>query len=259
MLAKVWKISLILLLISALAVPGAYAEVSANERAVFESLSVLVIDGEQTISAQDAVVLRHGMDAYGNNDSHVSAMEVTSFEATYEDFVKEYGNEYTLNGISGQFTDLTATFKDATGPTDSGAPILYEYNGRIGFAGVDEDLDSFRFRIVNEGGGLNNTMFITVGVPDGYEVTDTDGILAAEISGKNNAVSGQTITDANVVVDFAPIDEWGWIFPYLLLSGLISAIIVAVLAIIHFRGGGDEQTFQEAGGAEEQPQPKLEE
>ena len=253
MLGKLGSLVLIFLLGLALAVPSALSETHGNEVNTFESLSVVIIEGEQTLSGHHAVVLRRGMDSYGNNDSYVSGMEVTAFEATYEDFVKEYGNEYTLNGISGQFTDLTATFKDATGPVNSTSAIVYEYNGRIEFTGVDADLDSYRFRVVNEGGDLNSTMQITINIPSGYEITDTQGIHGPDIGSKQTSVSGQTITDSNVAVDFAPADEFDWLYLPLLISGLISAIVVAVLAISYYRGG-DEETFQQ-----ESPEPEADE
>ena len=83
-------------------------------------------------------------------------------------------------------------------------------------------------------------MMIRITVPSGYEITDTEGILVPEFSPKKGTVSGQTLTDSNIVIDFAPADEWAWIYWPLLISGLISAMIVAVLAMNHFRGGGKE-------------------
>ena len=87
----------------------------------------------------------------------------------------------------------------------------------------------------------------------GYEITDTQGIHGPDIGSKQTSVSGQTITDSNVAVDFAPADEFDWLYLPLLISGLISAIVVAVLAISYYRGG-DEETFQQ-----ESPEPEADE
>jgi hypothetical protein len=237
---KVGSLALAFLLLLALFTPCAPAEKNGSEVDTFESLTALVIEGEQVMTGADAVHLRYGIDALGDNNSHVSSPEVTAFELAYETFVKQHANEYTLNGVEGVFTDLVATFKDAEGPVDSTAAVTYQYQGRIGFTGINPDLGLYTFRVVNEGGDLNTTMNIRITVPTGFEITSNHGIYAARISNEGRTVEGQTLTDANVEIEFSHVNEYSWMFWPLLISGLLSAVIVAVLAVSHFRGGGEE-------------------
>lgn len=237
LLNKVGKYLLVFLLILALASPSAFCVVNGTETNAFESLSIVIIEGEQTLSGKDASTIRFGMDKYGNNDSMVSALEISEFEARYEEYVKEFGNEYTLNGNEGEFTNIVATFKNAEGQVNSSTEIIFEYQGRITFQGIDDGLDAYTYRLVNEGGDPNSTMEIQITVPRGYAIYDVQGIFTPETSDGNRTISGQTLTDANVVIGFEPHEEWDWLITPLLISGIISIILVAALAANHLRGG----------------------
>ena len=250
MVGKTGSLVLVILIMTALALP-CRADISGWESNDFESLDLLVIEGEQQFTGRHAQNLRRGIDAYGNNDSHVTSPEVTNFESVYEDFVGEHGNEYTLNGIEGTFINLVATFKDAVGPVNSTDELTYEYQGRISFTGINPDLDSYTFRVVNEGGDLNTTMNIRITIPSGFGITAHQGVHAAEISDNDRTIRGQTITNANVEVAFSPTNEFSWMFWPLLISALISVILVAAWVISNSRGKGE--TFQEQHAGEEPP------
>jgi hypothetical protein len=215
---------------------------------------VVVIEGEQTLSGKDASIIRFGMDKYGNNDSFVSAQEVNEFETRYEDYVKEFGNEYTLNGNEGLFTNIVATFKNAEGHVNSTGEITFEYQGRITFAGIDDSLQVYTYRVVNEGGDLNSTMAIRITVPDGYAISRAQGIYTPETSDGNRTVRGQTLTDANVEIEFQVYDEWGWLFLSILISAIVSIVLAGALAWNHSRGG--KAPTEQFGAPQRSEEPK---
>jgi hypothetical protein len=117
---------------------------------------------------------------------------------------------------------------------------------------VNPDLGAYTFRVVNEGGDVNSTMTIRITVPAGFEITGQEGVHAPRISNGDRTLAGQTITDANVVVTFSPVDEHNWMFWPLLISVLISVILVGAWAVFHFRTSGEEEMFQ---GQEKPPGP----
>ncbi len=247
---KVFTILILALAFISFATPYAIGLIEGHETHTFESLSVVVFEGEQALSGVDALTLRYGIDAYGNNNSIVESLEVTNYEIMYEDYVRQYANEYTLNGIEGDFTDIVCTFKDVEGNANSSAPITFEYNGRVEFTSVIEGLDSYRYRVVSEGEDVENTMLFQLTVPDGYEITDTQGIIVPEFSSDRSTVGGSTLVDSNIIIDFGEVDEWAWLWTPLAIVAILSGIGVVVFLVLNhytniFSGPPEEQPPEE--------------
>jgi len=211
----------------------------------FVVIIFLMLASPFALSGDDAILLRYAMDILGNNDTQVSSSEVTDFEITYEAYVQEFGNEYTMNAIEGTFTGLTTTFKNAEGPVLSDSAITYEYTGRIYFPGLDDELEAYSFRIVNEGGDVNSTMTIQITVPKGYEITFIEGILAPITSESGRTVNGPTLTDANINIGFRPVDEFSQYYTPILISGVICAVVIGAIALSRYRS--DVDTEDEVG------------
>ncbi len=214
-------------LLISFAITGALGTIEGTETHTFESLSVVVIEGEQTMSGLEAFNMRFGIDALGNNNSIVEIHEVTNFETLYEDYVKESTNAYTLNGIEGNFTDIVCTFKNAGGPVNSTASLIFEYQGRVQFAAVDTGLESYKYRVVNEGGDIETMMEFRLTLPTGYSITNAEGIILPDISADGRSVGGNTLVDLNIIIDFEESqDEFSW-----LLLPITISIIMAVVGL----------------------------
>jgi hypothetical protein len=220
-------------MIASFVIPGALGTIEGSEKHYFESLSVVVIEGEQTMSGIEAYNMRFGIDALGNNNSVVEIHEVTDFEALYENYVKETTNEYTLNGITGNFTDIVCTFKNAAGPVNGTASLILEFQGRVRFAAVDTGLESYKYRVVNEGGDIETMMEFQLTVPSGYSVTNTEGIILPDYSATGRTVAGSTLVDLNIVVDFGVSeDDLSWLWLPVVISIVMAVVGLAVYFIL---------------------------